>query len=163
MGTGMMTSTATMSAFAPFIGAVATLVSAPQYQSGFGSLPIAPVQVAPVGLSWHRAQLNQIAELGENWDGYGAEPIEPKTIRRMGSLLDQFLPSHIRAGNIVPGADGSLQAEWHLVINSFGLLVGDDGVVSAWLRHRETGAEVERWGFEAFSLFQSALNLAQDV
>lgn len=164
----MMSSTATAFSFAPFVGAAvaATLVPAQQNQLMYGSdaFFMASAQAFEIGLPWYRSQLNQIAALSDNWDGYGAPAIKPKTTRRMQALLNQLLPSHVRAGNIVPGADSSLQAEWHLVTNSFGLLVGDDGAVSAWIRHRSTGAEVEKSGVEAYSLFKSALNyLAQDV
>jgi hypothetical protein len=168
METYMMSSTATAFSFAPFVGAAVALTQVPaqQNQSMHGSdvFITASTQAFQIGLSWHRSQLNRIAALGDNWDGYGAPAIEPKTTRRMHALLDQLLPSHVRAGNIVPGADGSLQAEWHFVTNSFGFLLGDDGAVSAWIRHRATGAEVEKSGVEAYDLFISALNyLAQDV
>jgi hypothetical protein len=67
---------------------------------------------------WLAAELAKIAALKPNWDGYGADPIAPETCEALRrALID--LPSAC----IVPGADGSLQAEWHTAEASIELCV----------------------------------------
>lgn len=63
---------------------------------------------------WLAKEFAKIGRLEPNWDGYGAEPIPSDVQRRMLSILIDRLPLDSVKGTIVPGADGSLQAEWHL-------------------------------------------------
>jgi hypothetical protein len=61
------------------------------------------------------AQEQELSELEPDWDGYGAEPLDPGVIKEFISELRLSLAgSKIRAPDLIPGADGSLQAEWHL-------------------------------------------------
>jgi hypothetical protein len=56
------------------------------------------------------AQREQLINLPKNWDGYGAGPLMP-------SIVDIMLGDIETEGclaQLVPGSDGSLQAEWHL-------------------------------------------------
>ena len=112
----------------------------------------------PGGSDWISLSQRQLASLGPDWDGYGADPIDSTTIKTMVQLLRQLLPYDARPGAIVPGADGSLQAEWHLRDVEFGLVVDPDGV-SAWEQPRG-GAEVERHGVAAHELFHGAARAA---
>lgn len=109
------------------------------------------------GIAWVDGQLARIANLRENWDGYGADPVDHSQLQIMANLLAANLPHGAPAGSIVPGADGSLQAEWHLAHASFGLLVEEGEAVSTWYKARPEGQEVERSGFEATNLLQGAL------
>ncbi|MDV5823096.1 hypothetical protein [Sphingobium naphthae] len=88
--------------------------------------------------------------LEADWDGYGSPPIGDRVINQMRSLLDRVLPADGAPGHIVPGSDGSLQAEWHVHEGSFGLVVDDEGVPNAWLR--VAGVERERSGIEAIEM-----------
>lgn len=105
---------------------------------------------------WFDVQLEQIRGLGLNWDGYGAEPIAEHVVSRLNSLLSGNAPQVTQSGSIVPGADGSLQAEWHIDRSSFGLLVEDSGQISCWLR-RPGQPEIEAFGLEAIELFGAAV------
>lgn len=109
------------------------------------------------GNAWVDDQLSRIASLPQNWDGYGADPVDHAQLRIMSNLLAATLPQGAPAGSIVPGADGSLQAEWHLAHASFGLLVEEGEAVSTWFKARTDGSEIERTGYEATSLLQGAL------
>lgn len=108
------------------------------------------------GRPWITAYFKRIEALPTNWDGFGADPIDPSVIRLMKTNLEQLLPLTSLPGSIVPGADGSLQGEWHLERASFGLLIENDGKMSCWVRPSNM-PEIERFGFEARELFQSAV------
>lgn len=88
--------------------------------------------------------------LEADWDGYGSPPIGGRVINQMRSLLDRVLPPDGSPGHIVPGSDGSLQAEWHVHEGSFGLIVDEEGIPNAWLR--VAGVERERSGIEAIEM-----------
>ena len=118
--------------------------------------PLAEKAVKPGARAWVETQLRKLEALPINWDGYGADPIHPGVLRLMGASLEQMLPITALPGNVVPGADGSLQAEWHLERASFGLLVESDGTLSCWVRPINT-PEIERFGLAARDLFQSAV------
>lgn len=101
-------------------------------------------------------QIGQIKGLGSNWDGYGAEPINDHVVNQMQSLLSANAQQVTQAGSVVPGADGSLQAEWHIDGNSFGLLVEDEGSISCWVS-RAGQPDIEAFGLEAVELFKAAV------
>lgn len=137
--------------------------AAPSFHSLFGvatetvvvDLNGAPIERPPVkGRDWVETSLSNIGALEHDWDGYGAEPISTATAGIIQSLLKQLLPKNAPIGSIVPGADGSLQAEWHLRRVEFGLLVEANGHLSAWVFPRG-GAEVERKGLAGLELFRA--------
>lgn len=109
-------------------------------------------------LSWIGRSLDQIRRLPENWDGYGAECLDWLVIRRLGELLSAINPAeHFWPANIVPGADGSVQAEWHLAAHSTELCVDPDQEVSLTVTDRQTGELQDFVGEEAISAFERCL------
>ena len=119
----------------------------------FGEVPKPALR--RTGLSWVDAQIERLSVLPANWDGYGAEPVRVDRLNTLATLLERHLPSNLEGGSIVPGADGSVQAEWHLRRSSFGLLIDDDGTQSVWVK-RGNEPEVERYGIEAPELLKWA-------
>jgi len=105
---------------------------------------------------WITSQTNALRQLEPNWDGYDAEPLNPSIILRMETLLGDLLPHEVISGSIVPGADGSLQAEWHFDRASFGLLLEECGRLSCWVRPHEQ-KEIEEFELAARDLFTSAV------
>lgn len=77
-------------------------------------------------------QFTGISQLESNWDGYDADPIPDNIQKKLMSALEKASLSDISGGNTIPGADGSLQAEWHLDTISVGLIVEPDGSLAAW-------------------------------
>lgn len=60
------------------------------------------------------AQLDALRSLERNWDGYGASPLEADVLDTMQtSLLAALQGIEYPAPDLIPGADGSLAAEWH--------------------------------------------------
>lgn len=109
-----------------------------------------------VGYDWLTRQATTLRSLGPNWDGFGAEPINHEQIARLVSLIKDRIPSQSQPGSLVPGADGSLQVEWHTAAASLGMLIEDDGIISTWLKPVDADTEVERFGLDALELLVAA-------
>lgn len=114
----------------------------------------------PKARGWIARSIAAVRALGSDWDGYGADPIAPQTIATMEFLLSSLLPDRAVSGSIVPGADGSLQAEWHLEEVELGLIVEANGEVSTWVRPVGGDHETEAHGIAARNLFWSVANSA---
>ncbi|WIW88937.1 hypothetical protein K3M67_02865 [Sphingobium sp. V4] len=104
--------------------------------------------------TWIEQQSLRIKGLSYDWDGYGAEPIDDEVVDRITGLLGQCLPKHSKRGSLVPGADGSVQAEWHLPKISIGLLIDADETISCWVHDNVSDTETEKFGWDAISLFK---------
>jgi hypothetical protein len=60
-------------------------------------------------------RLKHLATLPQNWDSYGAAPINPKTIERVRSILREIIAAgakDIPLPFIAPANDGTLVLEW---------------------------------------------------
>ena len=57
--------------------------------------------------------LDHFARLEPNWDGYGAERINPVVIRETRELLTRIADRTEKAPIIVPTSRGAIQLEWH--------------------------------------------------
>jgi hypothetical protein len=105
--------------------------------------------------TWIGAALTGVRHLDKGWDGYGAPKIDWRVIRKMSRALSDLQPAYAyRAGAIVPGADGSLQAEWHLEGVSIEFCIEADLSESLWVKNRATGEVLEAEGELALTEFQ---------
>lgn len=77
-------------------------------------------------------QLNELGELERGWDGYRAGPVRFDTANFALRLLEAACREDTPAPQIVPGADGDLQLEWHLATGDIELHVRGPLQVSAW-------------------------------
>ncbi|PZU71069.1 hypothetical protein [Sphingobium sp.] len=111
-------------------------------------------------ISWLDQQARKVRSLQHDWDGYGADPIDANVLEFVLGILRNALPRDSVPGNLVPGADGSVQAEWHLRNVSLGLLVEEDKTVSAWSYNPTMAVETEKFGMEAISYFMSLAKTA---
>lgn len=55
-------------------------------------------------------QFGSLTSLEKNWDGYGAEPLNPQFV---SDVMNEVMTEGALC-DFVPGSDGSIQAEWHL-------------------------------------------------
>ena len=53
-------------------------------------------------------KLERISSFSENWNGYGAQPLSPRVIKR----AEYFVRRFIVQPEIFPIADGAIQVEW---------------------------------------------------
>ena len=66
--------------------------------------------------SWMQPLLDKVVRLEtlrENWDSYGARPIDPNIAQATIKLLCEFLTPSDPIPSIVPTAHGSILLEWH--------------------------------------------------
>lgn len=105
--------------------------------------------------TWIGSALTTVRHLKTGWDGYGAPKIDWQVIRKMSRALANLQPADAyRVGAIVPAADGSLQAEWHLEQLSVEFCIDADLGESLWVQDRSTGQATETEGAEALADFE---------
>ena len=59
------------------------------------------------------AELDRLAQLCENWDGYGAPPIAPNIIATARCFVEALPENLVYRPQVVPMSPGNLQLEWH--------------------------------------------------
>ena len=96
--------------FVPFtdISSASTLVMIP-----FGKVAFVFSEPPP---RWSRDLLAKISELGdleEDWDSYGARPVDPQCAIATVTLLLSVFDSSTPKPSIVPTSRGGIQLEWH--------------------------------------------------
>jgi hypothetical protein len=67
----------------------------------------------PPWLEAARHAIAPIAALSDNWDGEGTLRIQPTVMDAALRALEQLLPSHTPAPQIVPTHRAGIQVEWH--------------------------------------------------
>jgi hypothetical protein len=82
-------------------------------------------------------RLDRLAELGPDWDSYGAGPITAEAIatgRRIVSLLSlvSLVAPDLSEPFVCPCNDGGLQLEWHEGGVDVEIYVGHDGHLTGW-------------------------------
>ena len=133
-----------------FMGAAALMSSIPAH----GATPLSAEQAQATAFArphqtsgrWVDSQIENLIALRDEWHKFDADPLQMKTISQLKALLGAVHSNGSHTGYIVPGADGSLQAEWHLESLTIGLLVEDNGVYSSWARFNDDGSQVEEVG-----------------
>jgi hypothetical protein len=90
----------------------------------------------------------QLLQLRDDWDSYGANMISDDAIIRAAEVL-VMLPVAADAPCVVPGSSGSIQLEWHKIDTDVEVHIDPSGRVSASLANDRTGRELE---FEALDL-----------
>ena len=70
----------------------------------------------PVNWSWViRKIANEFPKLREGWDSYYGKPISKKTIKfTLETIARTFTENTPEPSNVVPGANGGIQIEWHM-------------------------------------------------
>jgi len=66
--------------------------------------------------AWWTQSLQRIGlllDLEENWDSYGARPIDRRVAYNAVQILQEIAPAGLPVPAIVPTANGRLQFEWH--------------------------------------------------
>ncbi len=90
-------------------------------------------------------RFNDLTALPVGWDGYTGRPVSFTIARFAANLLERLYVPNVPPPSLVPGADGSLQIEWHR--NDYDVeldIVGPQKVVA--YRHdcqKETDEELE--------------------
>lgn len=70
------------------------------------------------------AQFDRLAAFGDNWDGYGAKPLNPKLLSTARTLLKSIADEP--PPKIVPLSGGGVQFEWNKGRRSFEIGIEDE-------------------------------------
>jgi hypothetical protein len=87
--------------------------------------------------------LNALTALERGWDGYRAGPVSFDTAHFALQMLESICRADAPAPQIVPGANGDLQIEWHTDNGDVELHVIGPYRVEAWRANRVTGPDGE--------------------
>jgi len=96
-------------------------------------------QAHRVLVDWHRgdwwdklqARFKELTSLPRGWDGYAGVPVAWDNASFAAKLIGTILPQNCPEPSLVPGADGTLQIEWHQ--NSFDIeldILGPNNVIA---------------------------------
>jgi hypothetical protein len=99
-----------------------------------------PVQI------WHGeavSQLEKLVHLQPGWDGYQAEPVLFANATFALRMLESICGDNAPAPQIVPGASGDLQIEWHTLHGDIELHVKAPNDVRAWHSQFTDGTKAE--------------------
>lgn len=79
--------------------------------------------------------ISELAQLGPNWDGYGADPIAGSCIDQVRVLLD-LLPAAIPSPDVTPNPNGTLTLDWETGDHALSVEVGATRFTSFWESRR---------------------------
>lgn len=69
-------------------------------------------------------ELNNLANLPEDWDGFGASSINKQTIDNTKDILDLILDDGIPVPTISPNPNGTISLDWEFRDNSVWVEIG---------------------------------------
>ncbi len=76
-------------------------------------LEVAAGEPVPSWLDESLQKLQEILELEDNWDSYGAPRVGIKRVQAALEVLLEITPTLAPTPSLVPTADGGVQIEWH--------------------------------------------------
>lgn len=79
-----------------------------------------------------RSKLKDLCALPKGWNGYDAPPVSFTTANFALRMLESIVGRDAPTPQIVPGVDGDLQIEWHLLKGDIELHVRSSNDVLAW-------------------------------
>ncbi|HTA74608.1 MAG TPA: hypothetical protein VK733_10060 [Gemmatimonadaceae bacterium] len=91
-----------------------------------------------------RARLNQILDLADGWDGYGASRIDPAVTGVVDAFLGRVRNTLSIDPAIVATGNGSVQLEWRSGPNELDVQLWPDGEVTLLFEQRDS-AIAEDW------------------
>jgi hypothetical protein len=111
-------------------------------------VPFGPVSLvfAEPPAAWFNnllAEISQIGDLKENWDSYGARPIDPRCAEAAANLLWAVLDSSTPKPFVVPTSRGGIQLEWHRAGVDLELEIESPARVNVCFEDHREGTEQE--------------------
>ncbi|WP_420413278.1 hypothetical protein [Roseibium sp.] len=92
------------------------------YQAGDGNVSSLSFRATPVRIQnpnslWIQGledRFNELTSLPLGWDGYNGQPVTFNCAQFAANLIERLCIDSVPAPQLVPGADGTLQLEWHM-------------------------------------------------
>jgi hypothetical protein len=101
--------------------------------------------------------ISELAQLGPNWDGYGADPIAGSCIDQVRVLIN-LLPATIPSPEITPNPNGTLTLDWETGDQALSLELGATRFSSFWESRRGTKTDEGALGTALPEFVASALS-----
>jgi hypothetical protein len=93
---------------------------------------------------WHvLTRIEHLSKLASGWDSYGAQPLDPRAVRRAFELFSLLLNENTPEPSVIPTRDGGLQFEWHRGGTDLEVTCDPMGAVTYYLADQTTGEEHE--------------------
>ena len=89
--------------------------------------------------------LREVADLGANWDSYGAEPFDEIVVERAKRLIVGLVRNDVPPPRVIPAASGSILLEWSTDLLYLEIDIDPTGEDSVFIE-KETGGAVEYVG-----------------
>lgn len=93
-----------------------------------------------------------LIDLPDNWNSYGAQPIDPELVMNALNQVMAVLEESSTPPWIVPMSDGGIQSEWYKDRGELELVVDPEGSISGYWCDPVNGDEIE---------FSAPLNISQ--
>jgi len=81
--------------------------------SKFAGKPLVIGHQSPTWLGSFESRINELLNLPENWDSYGAEQINAETAAKALQVLEELADWNTPDPSVVPTNRGGVQIEWH--------------------------------------------------
>jgi hypothetical protein len=102
------------------------------------------VRITDPVLCWREAVINQLNDLvviEQGWDGYKGKPVTFENAYFALRMLEASCGVEAPVPQIVPGAAGDLQVEWHIGSTDIELDIRGPNDVHAWICSEHTGPD----------------------
>jgi hypothetical protein len=109
----------------------------------FGSASLVFAEPPPAWFNSLLTEISQIGELKENWDSYGARPIDPPCAEATANLLLSVLDSGTPKPFVVPTSRGGIQLEWHRAGVDLEVEIESPARVNVFFEDQREGTEKE--------------------
>ncbi len=109
----------------------------------FGASSLAFSGPPPVWFNSLLTEIGQIGELEENWDSYGARPIDPRCAEATTNLLLSVLDPGTPKPCVVPTNRGGIQLEWHRAGVDLEVEIESPAQVHVFFEDHRAGTEEE--------------------
>ena len=120
-------------------GAVSLPLLAPAVGYANPGVVVVRVHADPAGWASRAiSKLNELSELQDNWDSYGARPIESSSMLMALNLLKVIHNVRVPEPTIVPLATGGIQFEWHTARKDLEIALSPNGQASIYFEQTGT-------------------------
>jgi hypothetical protein len=87
--------------------------------------------------------MDDLLQLPEDWDSYGARPIDARAVDAALRLLRATMQPNTPLPSVVPMSRGDVQLEWHVRGLDIEIVVPAQGTIRVWCDDLRGGSERE--------------------
>lgn len=99
--------------------------------------------VRPLWWDSIEARLAVLRQLPQDWNGYGAAPLNADTVNRAAGVLASLTDHSTPEPSIVPAVRGGVQIEWHTMVGDLEIEFRPSGGTQVLFSEATTGQDTE--------------------